>query len=51
VSESGDRVVEVEIDVALGRVEAEALRLDVRQLARRYGVALKEFRTEPIRQE
>jgi len=51
VTEDNDRVVEVELDVALGRVAAEALRLDVLRLPRRYGVALKEFKTEPIRQE
>jgi len=51
VTEDNDRVVEVELDVALGRVAAEALRLDVLRLTRRYGVALKEFKTEPIRQE
>jgi hypothetical protein len=46
-----DRVVEVELDVALGRTAAEAFRLDVLRLTRRYGVALKEFKTEPIQQE
>jgi len=51
VTEDDDRVREVELDVALGRVAAEALRLDVLRLTRRYGVALKEFKTEPIRQE
>ncbi len=51
MTEDNDRVVEVELDVALGRVAAEALRLDVLRLTRRYGVALKEFKTEPIRQE
>ena len=51
MTEDDDRVVEIELDVALSRVAAEALRLDVLQLARRYGVALKEFRTEPICQE
>lgn len=43
------RVLKVTLDVALGRVAAEALRLDVLRLTRRYGVALKEFKTEPIR--
>jgi hypothetical protein len=51
VNEDDDRVLEVELDVALGRVAAEALRLDVLQLTRRYGVALKEFKAEPVPHE
>jgi hypothetical protein len=50
VTDDDGWVVDVELDVALDRVTAEALRLDVLQLARRYGLALK-FKTEPIRKD
>ena len=49
MTEDDHPVVKVKLDVALDRVAAEALRLDILQLARRYGVALKECKTKPIR--
>jgi hypothetical protein len=51
MSEPNDRAVEITLDVAIDRVAAEALRLDVLELARRHGVVLKDFRTEPVPQE
>ena len=43
-----DRVLEIELDTALGRAAAEALRLDVLRLARRYGAQVRNFRVERV---
>ncbi len=51
MTEDDPEVLEIALDGPLGRVAVEALRLDVRRLARRYGVTLKGFMTEPVREE
>lgn len=40
-----------EISVRMGRRELEELRLDVRALAKRFGVEIKEFRLMPAEDE
>jgi hypothetical protein len=43
------RQLRLEIDGALDRHALEALRLEIRRLGRRYGLVLKDLRTEEVR--
>jgi len=43
-----DRTLEIELDTAISRTAAETLRLEILQVARRYGVELRKFSVEPV---
>jgi hypothetical protein len=46
-----DSRLEIEVGTPLGRAAAEALRLDLLRLARRYGATVERVRVEPVTTE